>query len=146
MKVFGYILGAIAAIVSVILFVDWLNKHIDDRVKEITSSDQFLTQLSESTRPFVIFNDKNTILYDGGGLKYVDSVIAYKGIIDGWEYVTKIVLKPKHFMKIIPWLECIDIEHRYQASRGEGTTIIYEIRQPSASGYEEIRFRLEIFK
>lgn len=147
MKTFASILSAIAALVAIILFVNWLNNHIDERVTQQTSSDEFINKLSENIKPYVLFNQNGTILYDGGAMKYIDSIKLDTTGSGTDVFVMKVTIKPKQFMKIVPFLECIDYpEHTFRSKRGNGFDIIYNLINANVAGLDEIRFRLEILK
>ena len=151
MKRFGNILAALAAITAAILFVDWLNNHIDERVDQQISSEKTINAMSANIRPYVLFDQNPTILYDGGAMKYIDSlkVKVTFDTVDSHPYpmVHQVIIKPKQFMKIFPLLECIDItEHTYVPRRGIGYEITYDLINMNVGGLKEIRFRLEILK
>jgi hypothetical protein len=143
-NIFLGILAFAVSITSIVLFVDWLNNHIDERVAREIGSEKIINSISANIHPYVLFNQRNTILFDGGAMdKYIDSIrtVSEQGM------VMKVIVTPKRFLNIIPLLWCLDItEHTYRPRRGQRYEIVYELINANVYGLDEIRFRLEILK
>ncbi len=121
---------------------------IEYRVQSSVNSPEFLDNLSRRIRPYVIFDENESILVDMGGMDYLERIEVRKDKDGGFGPRT-IIVTPKEHLAQAPLVERVgagDID--FKSRRGKGHQWIYEcyINEYSASMDEVVRFRLYILK
>lgn len=141
--VFGIVLTIIVGIVVI-------NNEIESKVQIITSSDSFINTLIARIHPYVIFDENGSILYDMGGMSYLDTIIVEKSNLDRKPSVffpSKMTIRPKNVLQTSPLLECIDSEYTYSITveRGPFYDWIYTFQLVEYNIPKKINlFRLDI--
>lgn len=105
-----------------------------------------LRGIATQLRPAIIFDSRNRILADQGGLLFVRSVKAIPG---NGSIPTEVVVHPRAFLAVAPLLESLDEPGlNIEAVRGEGLQWRYTLHGGGMfeSGAKNPRFRLEILR
>ena len=143
--VIKYITWAIAFIVgyhALMEFIDW-------RVEEKIYGDKYLREIAVNLRPFVIFNENNSILIDEGAMQYIEKIRVIQGELSGLQLPLKIIITPKEPLRRDPVLSCLNDTMDIIQKRGEGFDYIYELKHPILLATEDTvditrHFKLEI--
>ena len=133
------ITGFIAGVIAVFGF-------IDSRVAKIKEDPIFMREVAKQVRPYVIFDEKGSILFDNGTSKYVD-VLEVNVDEDRGDFkdFTIHVNFNKHF-SYPPYLESLNGNgFVIKENRGKKHDWIYKLNQSSSIG-QEYRFRLELIQ
>ena len=114
--------GAIAAIIGlsfgVAKFVDW-------RIEQKIGEDSFIKKLAAATRPSLIVNEDNAILYDHGAMELLTSVTVTRGHEGLPE---KIIVVPKRQLQICPLVQALDPELvQIEGTKGEGLSWVISL-------------------
>jgi len=123
-----------------------ITSFVDSRIERALADPRVLEAVASRVRPAVIFDSKNSILANQGGLQYINSIEVVPG--DG-TVPREIRIRPAAFLSVAPLLESLDEPGlNGTASRGEGTEWRPQI---TGGGYVESgavnpRFRLEILR
>lgn len=133
------IIGFIAGIIAVFGF-------IDSRVAKIKEDPNFMQEVAKQVKPYIIFNEKGSILFDNGASKYIDVLeINVDEDRDVFKDFTIYVNFNKHF-SYPPYLESLNgNEFVIKENRGKKHDWIYKLNQSSSIG-QEYRFRLELIQ
>lgn len=118
---------------------------IDSRVDKIKKDPGFMQEIARQVRPYIIFDEKGSILFDNGASKYIDTLeINVDEDLGDFKYFTIRVNFNKHF-SYPPYLESMNnIEFSIQKNRGKKHEWVYTLTQ--TSGGLEYRFRLELIQ
>lgn len=138
-------LAIIIAILTILgglfVFDDFLNTRIDNRINDA----DYISRLSKSLRPYLIFNQNGSIVYDHGAEILLDSISVDMKLSFDFDKPITITIHPKKFLKIKPLLECLtDISYQEKASRYGFKSWKYIL---TVNGYSEIQdnlFKIEI--
>ena len=124
-------------------------RFVDSRVESKIHDEQFIRQVASQVRPFVIFDDKGSILVDGGACESLEHIDVSTGKPEGTTSV-KIVVTPKYHLPYAPLVEKLGAGrfiHSPETKRGPGHQWIYDFE---VVHWEDdpvpLRFRLEILR
>jgi hypothetical protein len=133
--IIGFIAGAIAVF-----------GFIDSRVAKIKEDPNFMQEVAKQVKPYIIFNEKGSILFDNGASKYIDVLeINVDEDRDVFKDFTIYVNFNKHF-SYPPYLESLNGNgFAIKENRGKKHDWIYKLNQSSSIG-QEYRFRLELIQ
>ena len=141
------IIGAIVVIAVLIGAIYGLNSYIETKIDKITNDEQFINKISSRIRPYIIFDSKETILLDMGGLQFLEKIKVVPG--DDNTKPPKIIVTPKKYMDHAPLLTCLKLVHMVlSVERGKNLDWEYtlgnfiETKPPRVLPVEQ--FRLEI--
>ena len=141
------IIGAIVVIAVLIGAIYGLNSYIETKIDKITNDEQFINKISSRIRPYIIFDSKETILLDTGGLQFLEKIKVVPG--DDNTKPPKIIVTPKKYMDHAPLLTCLKLVHMVlSVERGKNLDWEYtlgnfiETKPPRVLPVEQ--FRLEI--
>ena len=142
------VLTLAAALLGVML---WMEDRIDKTVERKLSDEKILRKIASEAQPVLIFNEHGAILFDGGGLEYINDII-----IDPKEpfpFPKTILIRPKKFLTQAPLLSSIDgLWFDYTSERKTGLDWEYHIPNYTMNGAsgnlnpKTTRFRLEILR
>lgn len=141
-------LGAVGVIVLLVTAYHGINIYIDYRIENKINDLKFISKLSRSIRPSVVFDQKDSILANTGAMEYIENidVIAKDG------EPKKIVLSTKVFLGVAPLLECLDGDFDIIVNRGKKYDWEYELISidrlllSSSGQITNHRFRIEIIR
>lgn len=140
---FSQVFLAMAAIIGTIYgFVVF----IDGRINKAIHDEEFMREIASRVRPYVIFDDSNSILVDGGAMALLEE-IKVTGRKPGSVEPTdvSIVITPKKYLGIAPLLELLDGEAYIEATRGEGFEWVYHVGMASWLA-TPMRYRVEVIQ
>jgi len=137
------IITAISILVAIVAGYNAFESRLDKKIEEKINDPQFIETLSANLRPYLIFDNKEIILFDRGALKYIEEikVVHFRNIPD------TIIVTPKNFLPTAPLIEPLGpTGFEITAERGKNLTWVYKLEwQSTSSGLTE-KFRLEILK
>ncbi len=143
-KGFAWIIGFIVA-----FYV--LNAYIDNKIDKKINNPSYIKKVASHVRPFIIFDENESILADSGGMEYIED-IKVEAKADRFEPI-KIIITPKSHLAYPPLLEVISpYEVSIDTKRGIHHRWIYEVSVEGRLGpdttreIDPIRFKLEIIK
>ena len=135
-----------------------LSIYIDNRITKIVTSREFSEKLAKDLRPYVIFDINGSILFDGGGMQYLEDVTIepVQEASDTGQYpnyAKRIIVSPTENLSYPPIVTALTMHYFIKPSikRGNKYQWIYEcaphIISKDGSPYEgTLQFRLEIVK
>ena len=142
------LLGAVTAIVLLMgAYLAYLG-HLDGRIEKKLHDAEFLKELSNTLRPSVVFDQKNSIIADMGAMQYIDEITVET---EGGG-PTKIIVAPKAFLGIAPLLECLDGEFNITKTQGKKFVWEYKLEHSSkmapvsSTRIKNHRFRIEVLR
>ncbi len=122
-------------------FNDFLNNRIDNRINDA----EYISKLSKSLRPYLIFNQNGSIVYDHGAESLLDSISVDFILNFNMDKPIKIIIYPKKFLKVKPLLECLTgIGYQEKASRHGFKSWEYVLDVNSYGEAENNLFMIEI--
>lgn len=147
----GEILGALVFIVALSATVYGLSKYIDSRIKSLFLQDrELLRKIAQAARPIAIFDQKGTVLYDGGASEFIESLSVKLNEEPGSfaeGFPKEIVIKSKRFLHSAPLIVSIDPDDVEITSRRSAMSDwIYRLEYSGYSTREVTRFRIEILR
>lgn len=128
--------------IAFIVFDDYINSKIQKKL----TSEEYISNLAKSLRPFLIFNQKGTILYDHGAAKYIENIAVELGTDQ--ERVKKITITMTEYLQNEPLLECLGPD-QYEINITRNKKLIWVFDFVRVYGFGDNpnnRFRLEILK
>ena len=136
-----------------------LSIYIDNRITKIVTSREFSEKLAKDLRPYVIFDVNGSILFDGGGMQYLEDVTIepVQEASDTGQYphyAKRIIVSPRENLPYPPILTALTMHYfiKPDIKRGKKYQWIYEcvphiIPKDGSIAYEgTLQFRLEIVK
>ena len=136
------IISMVAALFAIHLYVDWW-------MEQKIYGDEFVKKVAENLRPFMIFDEKENVLYDKGAGKYITNFQVH---IKKDGEPGRITITPKEHLAYSPILESLDARFVITESRGHKNAWVYELKPISAildqssAIVTRWRFRLEIVR
>ena len=125
-------------------------RFIDSRIERIVNDEHFIRKVASHIRPFVIFDEKESILVDGGAMQYIENI---EIVFNEDNKITETIITPKVHLPIAPILESLDEEFAITSKRGKKFQWIYEMGSIDTMALESSairsginRFRIEIIK
>lgn len=146
------ILQTIAVIIAIIGGFYIVGLHIDSRIKHIVNDEQFIKKVSSHVRPFVIFDENETIYVEGGAMQYLEKIEVEQTVGEKGDLQSlKIIITPRSHLVYAPLLEIHSLITFYVTNRrGIGHQWVYELTplfEVSGPNTTEVhRFRLEILR
>lgn len=157
-KILGY-LGAISVILAVIVSlitivggIYGLSRYIDSRIEHFVNDPKFIRKISTNIRPYVIFDENETIHVDMGAMQYLEKIEVDASLKNKqFDAKLKIIATPKEHLAYAPLMENLSIENIQipLPERGRGHQWIYNLYLLDRFGggvQEPMRFRLEILR
>jgi len=136
-----------------------LSIYIDNRITKIVTSREFSEKLAKDLRPYVIFDINGSILFDGGGMQYLEDVtiepVQEASDTDQYpNYAKRIIVSPRENLSYPPIVTVLTMHYFIKPGikRGKKYQWIYEcvpliIPKDGSIAYEgTLQFRLEIVK
>lgn len=141
------VLVLVGVLWGLLQFVDW-------RIAAYLSNERILEDIARRARPYVIFNQAGSVLFDGGAMEYLSEPPKVSlNVPEG--YVISITISPKRHMGTPPIIESLTGHVLYfDAKRGEGFQWILSAgtsgtmggRSFSVGNEEDIVLRMEILR
>lgn len=140
------IIGVVGGIYAFIQFIDF-------RIKHTVNDEQFIKKVASHVRPYVIFDENESIEIEGGAMQYLESIEVERVVVmkeDAPRF--NITITPKNHLAYAPLLEAvIPVMFDITSKRGKGHQWIYELTAgwnavSSDKENEPYRFRLEILR
>ncbi len=101
----------VAIIVSILITFLATSFSIDNRIEKYVNNPQFVKKLALETRlPFMIFDEKGIIHFDGGAFTYIDTI---KVNTNKKHELVSIDIFPREFFNTPPILECLGFEIQF---------------------------------
>lgn len=139
--------GILIAFFAIVGIIDW-------RVKSVVESEEYIGRIARNVRPYVIFDEKGSILVEGGAMQYLVAaerkpmevkVLEERG---GKFQKLQITVRPNEYLANPPLVQALSShEGLMLPNRGQGYEWIYDF---DVAGYiggdNQVRFRLEIMK
>ena len=122
-------------------FDNFFNTRIDKRI----NNPEYISHLSKSLRPYLIFNDKGNYKYDHGAEIFLDSISVKMNL--NLESGEPIIIKvyPKKSFKVNPLLQSISgIAYNETIEIQGNKTIVYTLNVTGYNESTEYLFLLEI--
>jgi hypothetical protein len=146
-------IGIVGAIIGAASMYFSLVNRINTVVELKLSDENYMNKLISNLRPYVIFDQNESVIIDAGAMEYIDS-IKVNGVItdlsDGRKVKRpkEIIISPKKFLALEPSLQSYDEHYEIRQKRGQKFDIIYELVEGGVFMQEssQYRFRLEIIK
>ena len=157
--VLGTILGIILGIFGTYFIIradliDLIDRRINDT--------DYINKISENLRPYLIFDQRSSIIDNSGGERYVekievviDNIITAKGEKKEGKRIYSIIITPKTFLRVVPNLDPLDLDYKIESERVGNLGIKYKL-EPAGffhsrpidkqTGVPDQKFRLEIFR
>lgn len=120
-------------------------RFIDSRVKKVIQEPEFLKELSNSLRPFAIFDEKERILVDRGAMHYIESLEVRMDTESNLPI--KVIIHPKQYLDQAPILIPLDTDmSTVKESREKKFDWIYDIEYHGYNEREQIKYSIEVIK
>ncbi|MBW8042278.1 MAG: hypothetical protein FVQ85_20080 [Planctomycetes bacterium] len=122
-------------------------RFIDSRIEKIVNDEQFIRKVASYVRPYITFDENESILIDGGAMQHLESIPKVSKKDKNYQ----IIITPKDYLAHAPLIETFGLS-RYDilSKRGRGFQWIYDLHYLGRTvGVEEhptICFRLEILR
>ena len=153
------LIGIILITTTIIGTLYGLSIYIDNRITKIVSSREFSDKLAREVRPYIIFDINGSILFDGGGMQYLEDV-TIEPVQESSDtgkyphYAKRIIVSPRENLSYPPIVTALTMHYFIKPSmkRGKKYQWIYEcvpliIPKDGSIAYEgTLQFRLEIVK
>jgi len=145
-------IGIVGALIGAASMYFSLINRINIVVEQKLNDEQYMSKVLSNLRPYVIFDQNESILIDGGAMAYIDSIKVngeMQNLSVGEVKVPKeIIISPKKFLAPEPSLQSYDDSYEIHSKRGHKFDIIYELR---GTGYvmnesTQYRFRIDIIR
>ena len=141
----------LALVVFIIVAYHGFQYYVDWRIDRKIHEDKYLREIANTLRPFVIFNETNSILIDEGAMRYIEKIRVIHGEISGLRLPERIIVTPKESLRRDPVLSCLNDTMDIIQKRGEGFDYIYELKHPILLATEDTvditrNFKLEILR
>jgi len=118
-----------ALLVTVIIAYFGIDQYLDSKIEDKITDDSYISELSKTLRPFLVFNNDGIVIYDHGALNYIDSIIV-KHSEKRW--ADTIFVYSKTFLKEAPLMEYIGVYlYSYEAKRIANFCWAYDMRPVS---------------
>ncbi len=136
-----FMMAILAILGGLFVFDDFLNTRIGNRINEA----EYISKLSKSLRPYLIFNQNGNIVYDHGAEVLLDSISVDMKLSFDFDKPITIIVHPKKFLKVKPLLECLsDIGYQEKANRYGFKSWKYILTVNAYSEVEDNLFKIEI--
>lgn len=141
------IVKAFLGILAIIGTVFGLDAYVNHKIDRRVSDEAYLKRLAERIRPSVIFDANESIIYDGGGMRHLESLTVQAGSETNDPPFT-IVVTPKKHLAYAPLIDALGVNaFSVDSSRGRGNEWIVTL---GGSGFMHSQrppvFRLEILQ
>lgn len=149
------ILTTIGVIIVIVSGIYTLGQYVDNRIKHTVNDEQFIKKVASHVRPYVIFDENETIHVDGGAMQYLEKIEVEQVVRKAEEQSLpgfNIIITPKSHLAYAPLLETITPTMFYVThKRGSHHQWIYELTagwtvEGPDGEKEPSRFRLEILR
>ena len=118
-KAFSVLFGLFLAIYS-------LGFYMDQKIEKKISNPEFIREIASKIRPSVIFDSKETILVDMGGMQYIETISVETD--NSPRNPKKIIVTPKAYMAHAPIITSIGIyKYIFRAERGKNLNWEYTL-------------------
>ncbi len=136
------IMGGVATVVGALYAV---HSYVDNRIEQKIMNPKFIAAVAADVRPAIVFDDKNRILADLGGLRFIEKV-RFLPVPNKMGH-SVITVTPRAYLPISPLLTSLDMGAlEIRPRRGEQLDWVYDLEDKgiTARSLESMRFRLEI--
>ena len=65
----------LALLVTVIIAYFGIDQYLDSKIEDKITDDSYISELSKTLRPFLVFDNDWMVTYDHGALNYIDRII-----------------------------------------------------------------------
>jgi hypothetical protein len=59
---------------TIVIVYFGVDQYLDSKIENKITDDSYIAQLSKTLRPFLVFNNDGVVIYDHGGLNFIDSI------------------------------------------------------------------------
>ena len=135
-----------------------LSIYIDNRITKIVTSREFSDKLAKDVRPYIIFDINGSILFDGGGMQYLEDV-TIEPVQEASDtgkyphYAKRIIVSPRENLSYPPIVTALTMHYFIKSNikRGKKYQWIYDcvrhIVSKDGSTHEgTLQSRLEIVR
>jgi len=147
------VFGIIVPLLTVFVIIYAFQAYLDNRVKDIINDEDFIGKVASNVRPYVIFDEKGSVLMDGGGMQYLQKPPEIIPCDKGF----RVIVTPKEHLHTAPIVESLNLtQYAIFYTRGSGYVWIchlYRAAKFTEDDFADIsadeagnRFRLEIVK
>ncbi len=140
------VIGGLVLIITVIVSIYGFLALVDNRIKDIINDEDFIRKVASNVRPYVIFDEKGSVLVDGGGMQYLQKTPEITSINDkGF----RILVTPKKHLPTAPIVESLTLtQYLTSYNRGNGYEWICDLKYLGGIIEDDVvkKFRLEIVK
>jgi hypothetical protein len=141
----------LAVLVTIIIAYFGIDQYLDSKIESKITDDSYVSALSKTLRPFLVFSNDGIIVYDHGALNFIDS-IKVKHTENRW--ADTIFIYTKSLLREAPLLQFIGVYlYSYEAKRIANFCWAYDMRpssylalEPSGKPTVDNVFTLEILK
>lgn len=115
----------IAVAATVIIAYFGIDSYLDSKIENKITDDNYISELSKTLRPYLIFDNSGEISYDHGAIKFVDSIVVSQNQ-KGW--VDNIIVYCNTYFGEPPLLDFIGVyHHTYEAKRIKNKSWSYDM-------------------
>ena len=135
---------------TIIMLFFGIRTMINDEVNRIISSPEVIEQLTMRIRPFLIFDENESIIIDEGAMNYIEDIkveIGSTQLGPDIQVPIKIIIVPKSILSNAPQIQCMDPGDEYSitVSRGKKYSWEYELSLMSCMTPKRVnKFRIDI--
>jgi len=111
---------------TIVIIYFGVDQYLDSKIENKITDDSYISQLSKTLRPFLVFNNDGVVIYDHGGLNFIDR-IKIKHTDNRW--ADTIFIYSKTFLQEAPLMEFIgSYLYSYEAKRISNLCWAYDMR------------------
>ena len=125
----------LAVVAAVLVAFFGIDQYLDSKIENKITDDSYISELSKTLRPFLVFDNNGIILYDHGALNHIDSVLV-KHTSGRW--ADTIFIFTKTLLKEAPLLQFIGaFLYSYEANRTSNFCWAYDMRPSSYMSFQD---------
>ena len=125
-------IGIVGALIGAASMYFSLINRINTVVEEKLSNESYMNKIISNLRPYVIFDQNESILIDGGAMEHIESIkvngetkVLSVGLV---KLPKEIIISPKKFLAVNPSLQSFDQSYEISTKRGHKYDVIFELR------------------
>ena len=147
LKLVATVIVTVATLFGIIL---GFNSYLDNRIENRLADPVFVKQLNSKLRPTVIFDERESIISDSGGMEHLkEKISVVQSEKDKNDFI--VTIRPTKYLAVEPILEPLDSRFVVNAHRSQGFDWVFTldainstVLQSSAIIDHPERFRLEL--
>jgi len=135
---------AITTVLGIISIFFVFDSYLSDKIDEKITNPEYLRSLSETFRPFFLFDQNEIIFYNHGAKTHIDSIKIH---FINPTHLTEIIIYFNKYFQTALFLESLGPDfYDFKPICGKGNIWILDLEEPGfGSGNPTNKFRLELF-